>query len=48
MSRIKAYALAKWKSSDIIDIIASDGELALHEDLSDILLVLKKKAISQF
>lgn len=48
MNHIKAFALAKWSSADKIEVIEAEGESGIHQDLNDILTIMKTKTISQF
>ncbi|CAK75272.1 unnamed protein product (macronuclear) [Paramecium tetraurelia] len=48
MNHIKAFALAKWATAEKLELIGMEGEVGLVQDLSDTLMILKTKTISQF
>ncbi|CAK85181.1 unnamed protein product (macronuclear) [Paramecium tetraurelia] len=48
MNHIKAFGLAKWATGEKLELIEMEGEVGLNSDLSDTLMILKTKTISQF
>ncbi|CAD8061026.1 unnamed protein product [Paramecium sonneborni] len=48
MNHIKAFALAKWATGERLELIEMVGEVGLVQDLSDTLMIIKTKTISQF
>ncbi|CAD8133293.1 unnamed protein product [Paramecium octaurelia] len=48
MNHIKAFALAKWATAEKLELLEMDGEVGIVQDLSDTLMILKTKTISQF
>ncbi|CAD8135657.1 unnamed protein product [Paramecium pentaurelia] len=48
MNHIKAFGLAKWATGEKLELIEMEGEVGLVQDLSDTLMIIKTKTISQF
>ncbi|CAD8139525.1 unnamed protein product [Paramecium pentaurelia] len=48
MNHIKAFALAKWATGEKLELIEMEGEVGIVQDLSDTLMIIKTKTISQF
>ncbi|CAD8139352.1 unnamed protein product [Paramecium octaurelia] len=48
MNHIKAFGLAKWATGEKLEFIEMEGEDGLISDLTNTLMILKTKTISQF